>query len=82
MPRFMAIAAAHLKGEESWDSVAQLSFGAKALPRQDRSARCRHMNNPAGSILFSLIVPAYNEELRIGKSLEQILPFCNALGAP
>jgi len=40
------------------------------------------MHNPAGSILFSLIVPAYNEELRIGKSLEQILPFCNALGAP
>jgi dolichyl-phosphate beta-glucosyltransferase len=40
------------------------------------------MNNPAGSILFSLIVLAYNEELRIGKSLEQILPFCNALGAP
>ncbi len=40
------------------------------------------MNHSTGAILFSLIVPAYNEELRIGKSLEQILPFCNALGAP
>lgn len=30
----------------------------------------------------SLIIPAYNEERRIGKSLEQIFPFCNAQGYP
>lgn len=32
--------------------------------------------------LVSLIIPAYNEEQRIGKSLEQIIRFCNAQGYP
>jgi dolichyl-phosphate beta-glucosyltransferase len=33
-------------------------------------------------VTLSLIIPAYNEERRIGKSLEQIFLFCNALGDP
>jgi glycosyltransferase involved in cell wall biosynthesis len=32
--------------------------------------------------LVSLIIPAFNEEKRIGKSLEQILSFCNAQHNP
>lgn|SRR5262245_10304704 len=32
--------------------------------------------------VVSLIIPAYNEEKRIGKSLEQILYFCNAQAYP
>lgn len=32
-------------------------------------------------IVLSLIIPAYNEEQRIGKSLEQIFLFCNAQAA-
>jgi dolichyl-phosphate beta-glucosyltransferase len=32
--------------------------------------------------VVSLIIPAYNEEKRIGKSLEQIIRFCNAQGYP
>jgi len=33
-------------------------------------------------VVFSLIIPAYNEERRIGKSLEQIFRFCNAQALP
>jgi dolichyl-phosphate beta-glucosyltransferase len=33
-------------------------------------------------VTLSLIIPAYNEEQRIGKSLEQIFLFCNAFGDP
>lgn len=36
-------------------------------------------NNP---VVVSLIIPAYNEEKRIGKSLEQIFQFCNAQALP
>ena len=32
--------------------------------------------------MISLIIPAFNEEQRIGKSLEQILRFCNAQTLP
>ena len=32
--------------------------------------------------MISLIIPAFNEELRIGKSLEQIFRFCNAQALP
>jgi dolichyl-phosphate beta-glucosyltransferase len=34
------------------------------------------------SVVISLIIPAYNEERRIGKSLEQIFQFCNAQALP
>ncbi|HEX2928489.1 MAG TPA: dolichyl-phosphate beta-glucosyltransferase [Candidatus Binatia bacterium] len=38
--------------------------------------------NEASKPIVSLIIPAYNEEKRIGKSLEQILCFCNAQDYP
>jgi dolichyl-phosphate beta-glucosyltransferase len=38
--------------------------------------------NEKNSLTVSLVIPAYNEEDRIGKSLEQIFLFCNALGEP
>jgi dolichyl-phosphate beta-glucosyltransferase len=40
------------------------------------------MDAKGNPVSLSLIIPAYNEEKRIGKSLEQIFPFCNALGCP
>lgn len=36
------------------------------------------MSEAQRSVEISLIIPAYNEEQRIGKSLEQIFRFCNA----
>jgi len=36
--------------------------------------------NETSNPVVSLIIPAYNEEKRIGKSLEQIFRFCNAQG--
>jgi dolichyl-phosphate beta-glucosyltransferase len=38
--------------------------------------------NGKSQVTVSLVIPAYNEEHRIGKSLEQIFLFCNALGEP
>jgi dolichyl-phosphate beta-glucosyltransferase len=40
------------------------------------------MNEAQAPIVISLIIPAYNEEQRIGKSLEQIFRFCNAQESP
>jgi dolichyl-phosphate beta-glucosyltransferase len=40
------------------------------------------MNAKKNSVTLSLVIPAYNEEERIGKSLEEIFLFCNALGDP
>jgi dolichyl-phosphate beta-glucosyltransferase len=40
------------------------------------------MNAKKNSVSLSLIIPAYNEAKRIGKSLEEIFLFCNALGDP
>lgn len=40
------------------------------------------MSEAQRSVEISLIIPAYNEEQRIGKSLEQIFLFCNAQAFP
>ena len=40
------------------------------------------MNAKKNPVTLSIVVPAYNEERRIGKSLEEIFRFCNALGDP
>jgi dolichyl-phosphate beta-glucosyltransferase len=40
------------------------------------------MNAKKNSVSLSLIIPAYNEAQQIGKSLEQIFLFCNAIGDP
>ena len=40
------------------------------------------MSEAQQAVVLSLIIPAYNEEQRIGKSLEQIFLFCNAQASP
>lgn len=40
------------------------------------------MSVKTNSLIVSLIIPAFNEEQRIGKSLEQIFLFCNAQRYP
>jgi dolichyl-phosphate beta-glucosyltransferase len=40
------------------------------------------MSEAESPVTISLIIPAFNEEQRIGKSLEQIFLFCNAQGLP